>query len=87
MSADLRLIVSEGQQVAPMDDQLMASSFIALGESILSGKISIEQAIVVAVVDGAITYTPFGRVTLAEGIGILELASRKIERDMLDRAG
>jgi hypothetical protein len=82
---DLRLIVSEGQQVAPMDDQLMAASFIALGESILAGKLSVEQAIVVAVVDGAITYTPFGRVTIAEGIGLLELASRKIERDALNR--
>jgi hypothetical protein len=79
----LRLISSEGEQTAPLDDQMMAASFIALGESIMSGKISISQAIVVAVVDGCVTYTPFGHVALAEGVGLLELASRKIERDMM----
>lgn len=61
--------------------ELMASSFIALGEAILRGELNVEQAIVVAVVDGGVTYTPLGHVPLAEGIGLLELASRKIERD------
>jgi hypothetical protein len=64
-------------------DDLMAASFIAIGESILQGKIDIEQAIVIAVADGGVTYTAFGNVKLAEGIGLLELASRKIERDLL----
>lgn len=81
----LRLIVSDGEQLVPDSEQLMAASFIALGESIIAGTLKIEQALVVAVVDGAVTYTPFGHVTLVEGIGILELASRKIERDMLER--
>jgi hypothetical protein len=83
VSANLRLIASNGEQTAPLDDQLMAASFIALGEQIEAGQISIGQAILVAVVDGGVTYTPFGHVTLAEGIGLLELASRKIERDAL----
>jgi hypothetical protein len=83
MSANLRLIAINGEQTAPLDDQLIAGSFIALGEQIAVGQISIEQAILVAVIDGGVTYTPFGHVTLAEGIGLLELASRKIERDAL----
>lgn len=86
MSAHLRIVASDGEPTpSPDSDQLMAASFIALGESILQGKISVEQAVVVAVVDGGVTYTPFGHVTLVEGIGLLELASRKIERDSLSR--
>jgi hypothetical protein len=84
MVSKLRLIVSDGEQLVPDSEQLMAASFIALGEAIIAGKLAIEQALVVAVVDGGVTYTPFGHVTLVEGIGILELASRKIERDMLN---
>lgn len=83
--SELRLVTNGGQQLVPTDQQLMAASFIGLGESILQGKISVEQAIVVAVIDGGVTYTPFGHVTLVEGVGLLELASRKIERDMLNR--
>jgi hypothetical protein len=83
--ADLHLASIDGEQTISIGldrDELMAASFISLGESILAGKISIEQAIIVAVVDGGVTYTPFGHVTLVEGVGLLELASRKIERDM-----
>lgn len=83
MTAHLRIVGSNEPQGTP--DQLMAASFIALGESILAGKLSVEQAIVVAVVDGGVTYTPMGHVTIVEGIGLLEMASRKIERDALSR--
>lgn len=83
---DLRLASINGEPTIGIGrDDLMATSFIALGESILEGKLSVEQAIVVAVVDGCVTYTPLGHVTLVEGVGLLELASRKIERDMMDR--
>lgn len=85
MVTNLRLAAVNGAPTAALADDLMAASFIALGESILAGKISIEQAIVVAIIDGSLTYTPFGHVTLVEGVGMMELASRKIERDMLER--
>jgi hypothetical protein len=84
--ADLHLATINGEPTVSIGfdrDEMMAASFIALGESILAGKLSVEQAIVVAVVDGAVTYTAFGHVTLVEGVGLLELASRKVERDML----
>lgn len=81
----LRLIVTDGEQIVPDNEQLMAASFIALGESILKGAIKIEQAIVIAVIDGGTTYTPIGQINLVEATGLLELASRKIERDMLNR--
>jgi len=77
MAEILRLVTNS----EPDHEQMMAAHFFALGESILQGQIDMDQAIVVAVVDGAVTYTPIGHVTLAEGIGLLELASRKIERD------
>jgi hypothetical protein len=86
MSEHLRLAAVNGEAmvpVGPLADDLMAASFIALGESILAGKIKIEQAIVVAVIDGGVTYTPIGHVSIVEGIGLLELASRKIERDAI----
>lgn len=82
---DLRLATVNGAPTGSLADELMAASFVALGESILQGKISIEQAILVAVVDGGVTYTPFGHVTLVEGVGLLELASRKIERDAISK--
>lgn len=81
----LRLAAVNGEPLDRYGGDLMAASFIALGESILAGKITIEQAILVAIIDGGVTYTPFGHVTLGEATGYLELASRKIERDMLDR--
>lgn len=83
---DLRLASINGEpiiEVGPIatHEEMIAASFIGIGESVLSGKLAIEQAIVVAVIDGMLTYTPIGSVTVVEGIGLLELASRKIERD------
>lgn len=69
---DLRLASINGEPTIPIGidrDDLMAASFIALGESIVAGKLSIEQAVLVAVVDGCVTYTPFGHVTLVEASG------------------
>ena len=83
MKPDLRIV--DADERVPTSDQLMAASFIALGESIIAGKIKLEQALLVAVVDGSVTYTPFGHVSIVEGVGLLELASRKIERDARER--
>lgn len=88
MSEHLRLAAIDGEQtitVGSIGDDIMAASFLAIGESILAGKLNMEQAIVVAVIDGSVTYTPIGHVSIVEGIGLLEMASRKIERDALER--
>lgn len=85
---DLRLAAVNGEPIVSIGplathDELMAASFITLGEAIIAGKISIEKAVLVAFVDDGLTYQPFGPVTIVEGVGMLELASRKIERDKL----
>lgn len=80
MADHLRLVVG-GETPERKDD--IAASFVALGELQLQGKLNVEQAIVVAVIDGAVTYAPVGTVTLVEAVGLLELASRKVERDMM----
>jgi hypothetical protein len=49
--ADLHLATINGEPTVSIGfdrDEMMAASFIALGESILAGKLSVEQAIVVA---------------------------------------
>lgn len=80
---ELRLAVVNGEPTMHVSLDPIADQFIALGEAICAGKIAVEKAVIVAEVDGAITYTPVGHVTIVEGIGMLEMASRKIERDAL----
>lgn len=61
-------------------EQRMIADTEALASLIKSGRLS--QGMIVAVVDGAVTYAPLGVVTLIEATGMLELASRKVERDL-----
>lgn len=77
----LRLIVSDGTEQPDINP--FVASFVGIADQIESGDLAMDQAILVAVVDGAVTYAPIGTVTLVEAVGLLELASRKVERDML----
>jgi hypothetical protein len=83
MTDHLRLVVNEGKPTIPPGFNEIVASLIAVADDIESGKIEMEHAVLVAVVDGAVTYAPIGTVTLVEATGLLELASRKIERDMM----
>jgi hypothetical protein len=79
--SDLRLVTDNGRQLPGFNE--FVASFVAIADAIENGEIAMEQAVLVAVVDGAVTYAPIGTVTLVEATGLLELASRKIERDMM----
>jgi hypothetical protein len=50
---------------------------------LIDGGLKVDHGLIVAVVDGAVDYAPLGQVTLIEAVGLLELGSRKVERDML----
>lgn len=73
----LRLVTPDEYQ-HPHDR--MAAQVRELAAIIESGRV--EHAIVVGVIDGSVSYAPIGTVTLVEATGLLELASRKIERDL-----
>lgn len=82
---ELRLAAIDGEATIAVGLDPIAASAHALGDAIEAGKIAVEKCILVAIVDGMVTYTAWGGVTLVEATGLLELASRRIERDMLDR--
>lgn len=80
---ELRLASINGEQTIPIGDDPVAAWARALADTLEQGKIAVEKAILVAIVDGAVTYTAVGGVSVMEATGLLELASRRIERDAL----
>lgn len=80
---DLRLAAVNGEPTIPIGADPVTAWARALAESLEEGKIVIEKCILVAIVDGAVTYAAAGGVTVMDATGLLELASRRIERDNL----
>jgi hypothetical protein len=60
----------------------IAASIHALGD-LIAGGLDVQHGVIVAVVDGAVSYAPLGEISLVEATGLLALASRKVERDLL----
>jgi hypothetical protein len=55
----------------------------AFADAVENGEITVERCIVVAIVNGGLDYSAWGQTpTLIEATGLLELASRKIEREV-----
>jgi hypothetical protein len=75
----LRLVTEQHET----PQQTMAAQVRELANLIESGKIELRHGVITAVVDGAVSYAPIGAISLIETVGLLELASRKVERDML----
>ena len=85
---DLRLVSIDGESTLPVDLSDVATSARAFADQIDAGKINVERLIVVGIVNGVVTYTAWGKTpTVLEATGLLELASRRIERDVRDRQG
>lgn len=80
---DLRLASINGEQTLTIGMDPVAAWAHALGDSIEAGKIVVEKCILVAIVDGAVTYTSVGPINVVEATGLLELCSRRIERDAM----
>jgi hypothetical protein len=74
----LRLVTDEYSNPA----QQMAASVRALAD-LIEGGLDVEHGVIVAVVDGAVSYAPLGEISLVEATGLLALASRKVERDLM----
>ena len=64
---------------APADR--MASALRSMAD-LVEGGLNVKHGLVVAVVDGAVSYAPLGEISLCEATGLLALASRKVERDL-----
>jgi hypothetical protein len=62
-------------------EKQMAASVRALAD-LIEGGLDVQHGVIVAVVDGAVSYAPLGNISLVEATGLLELVSRKIERDL-----
>lgn len=80
---ELRLASINGEPTIPIGFDPVIAWGRALADSLERGEIVIEKAVLVAIVDGAVTYTACGGVTVMEATGLLELCSRRIERDAL----
>lgn len=80
---ELRLAAVNGQPTIPVGVDPVVAWARALADSLEQGTVVVEKCILVAMVDGAVTYTAAGGVTIMEATGLLELASRRIERDAL----
>lgn len=59
----------------------IAASVRSLAD-LIEGGLRVEHGLVVAVVDGSVSYAPLGTISLMEATGLLQLASRKVERDL-----
>lgn len=73
----LRLVTDDYD--APADQ--MAAQVRALAD-LIEGGLDVSSGIIVGVVDGKVSYAPLGDISLIEATGLLELVSRKIERDL-----
>jgi hypothetical protein len=84
---DLRLVAVDGEQtvqVGPLHD--IAEAARAFADAVDAGKIQVERLLLIGIVEGAVSYTAWGQApSVLEATGLLELASRKIERDVLER--
>lgn len=80
---ELRLAAVDGEPTIEVGFDPVVAWGRALADSLERGDVVIEKAILVAMVDGAVTYTACGGVTIMEATGLLELASRRIERDAM----
>lgn len=74
----LRLVTDDDHQ-APSDQ--MAAALRATAD-LIEGGLDVRHGLIVGVVNGAVSYAPLGEITLVEATGLLELASRKLERDL-----
>ena len=81
--SDLRLASVDGKPVITLDVDPVTVWARALADTLEEGTVAIEKCILVAIVDGAVTYTAAGGVSIVEATGLLELASRRIERDAM----
>lgn len=79
--SELRLAAVNGSPTEALDFNEIAESFEAIGGLVRSGEMAVERALVVALVEGRVTYSPIGHITLLEATGLLQLASRALERD------
>lgn len=59
----------------------MAAQVRALADMIENG-LDFTHGMIVGVVNGSVSYAPLGTITLIEATGLMELANRKIERDL-----
>lgn len=82
---ELRLASIDGEPTIAIGCDPVAAWAHGLGDAIEAGNLTVEKAILVAIVDGAVTYTSVGALTVMEATGLLELCSRRIERDVLER--
>lgn len=82
--SDLRLAAVDGEQtieVDPNDDPIIAD-LNCLIEEIRSGAENVQKGVVALQVDGRVWYYALGKITVVESIGLLQMASRKVERDV-----
>jgi hypothetical protein len=83
---DLRLVTIDGESTIPVDLSDIATSARAFADQVDAGKLNIDRLLIIGILDGAVTYTAWGTTpTVLEATGLLELASRKIERDAANR--
>jgi hypothetical protein len=79
----IRLASVDGQPTIELGVDPVLAWAQALVETLERGEVVVEKCILVAMVDGDVTYTAAGSVSIMEATGLLELASRRIERDAL----
>jgi hypothetical protein len=83
---ELRLAALDGNPTAEvdLDADPVAQKFAEIAYAIQQGERSIEKAIIVLKEHGRVDWEVAGTITCAEGIGLLVIASRQIERDVRD---
>lgn len=84
--SELRLAALDGEQMVEVDlgSDPVAQKLAEIAYAIQQGERSIEKAIIVIKERGRVDYEVGGTVTVAEGIGLLVMASRAMERDVRD---
>lgn len=86
MTDHLRLVSIDGERTIPVDLSDIADAARSFADQVDAGKLDIERCIVIGIVNGSVTYTAWGKTpSILEATGLLELASRKIERDVRER--
>lgn len=79
---ELRLACLDGEQMVEvdLDSHPVAQKLAEIAYAIQQGERSIEKAIVVIKEKGRVDFEVAGEVTLVEGIGLMVLVSRAMER-------
>jgi hypothetical protein len=79
----LRIVDSDNVRQLPVGNlRDIAAAARGFADAVEAGSIDVDRCIIVAIVDGALDYSAWGNPPcIVEAIGMLEMASRKIERD------